>query len=81
MTKNFKVTIMLNPEEKELLECAAFSRKTSLEDFILFAALEFAKTDVEKAENIILTGEEAKRAISLIDNPPEPNQALRKLFE
>ena len=80
-TKNSRIDIRLDPKDKETLERAAFLKRTSLSSYILSAAIELAKVDLEKENRIILSNEERDKIISLLENPPEPNEALRNLFK
>lgn len=79
-TKNSRVDIRLNPEDKKTLEHAASLKRISLSSYILSAAIQLAKLDIEKEEAIVLSNKERDLVLSLLDNPPEPNEALRALF-
>lgn len=80
-TKNSRIDIRLNPEDKQTLEAAAALKRVSLSAFILSTAIEAAKLDLEREETITLSNEQRDKVISLLDNPPLPNEALRRLFE
>lgn len=80
-TKNSRIDIRLNPEDKQTLEAAAALKRVSLSAFILSTAIEAAKLDLEREETITLSNEQRDKVISLLDNPPLSNEALRRLFE
>lgn len=80
-TKNSRIDIRLDPKDKETLEYAASLKRISLSSYILSAAMELAKMDIEKEEAIILSNKQRDELLSLLDNPPEPTEALRKLFQ
>ena len=80
-TKNSRIDIRLDPKDKEILEHAASLKRISLSSYILSSAIENAKMDIEKEETILLSNKQRDMVLSLLDNPPEPNEALRKLFK
>ena len=80
-TKNERIDIRLIPSDKEMLETAASIKRVSLSAYILSAAIEMAKMDIEREETLVLSAKQRDTLMSLLDNPPEPNEALRRLFE
>ena len=80
-TKNSRIDIRLDPKDKEILEHAASLKRISLSSYILSSAIENAKMDIEKEETILLSNKQRDMVLSLLDNPPEPNESLRKLFK
>ena len=40
-----------------------------------------ARMDIEEEERIVLSTEARDALLSLLDNPPEPNDALKRLFQ
>ena len=79
-TKTGRIDIRLMPSDKDALELAASLKRMSLSQYILSAALEAARNDIEKEERIKLSEEEFNTLLSLLENPPEPTEALRRLF-
>ena len=80
-TKISRIDIRINPEDKEMLEMAAALKRVSLSSFILSAAIEIAKMDIEREETIVLSNKQRDEIMALLDNPPEPNEALKNLFK
>lgn len=85
MTKSLsnqsRVTARLPLEVKNTLQKAADLRGSTLNQFIIQAALKEA-TAVINTENVIhLAQEDAERIFSLIENPPLPNQNLQKAIQ
>ena len=79
--KNSRIDIRLDPKDKETLEYAASLKRISLSSYILSAAIEVARMDIEKEEAIILSNQQRDELLKLLDNPPEPTEALRRLFQ
>ncbi len=70
-----------SPEERGLLEEAARIKGVSLREYVVQAALESAKMDIEHGPNIVLLNASRDIVLGLHENPPQPNEALRKLFQ
>ena len=79
--KNSRIDIRLDPKDKETLEYAASLKRISLSSYILSAAIEAAKKDIEKEGAVILSNQQRDELLKLLDNPPELTEALRKLFQ
>ena len=69
------VTLTLSEEEYFLLETAAKRSNLTLEEYILKSTLTRAYAD--SGETIIVP---LHPLIDLLENPPEPTKALKKLF-
>ena len=78
--KTSRIDIRLMPEDKNTLEAAAAIKRVSVSAYILSAAMDAAKADIEREENIVLGDEARDNLLRLLENPPEPNEALRRLF-
>lgn len=70
---NLKVTA----EQKELLEKAASSTGLSLSDFVLSKSLEAAWENAASHNQLVLSARDWELFVSLMENPPEPNEALK----
>ena len=71
------IEITLTQEQKEVLENAATIRSLSLSEYLLEVALKLAEDLPLKPESIILSERDWKIVTSAIENPPEPNEALK----
>ena len=79
-TKKNRLSIRIGQKDKETLGLAAFSKRVSLSSYILSAAMEKAKNDLERERRIALSRSAWNQAMDLVDNPPEPNEALMRLL-
>ena len=76
--RNQRIDLRLNLDEKMLIEeAAAFSGQT-VSQFVLTSAARLATRVVEEHHRIILARESWDAVMSAIDNPPAPNERLRK---
>ena len=73
-----RIDIRLGKDDKGMLQLAASYEGMALSAFIRKAALDVARSVVERNERITLSREEAKRIIAALDRPFEPNAALTK---
>ncbi len=73
-----RVDLRLGSDDKGMLQLAASYEGVSLAAFIRKAALEAARSIVERNERLILSREEAKKIIAALDQPFAPNEALKK---
>ena len=79
--KNTRINIRLSEAEKEIIELAANCKNQSLSNYVISNALKQAELDLKKNEMITLNTEEWKKFMDILDNPPEPNEALKGLFK
>jgi uncharacterized protein (DUF1778 family) len=75
--KDNRLNLRISPEEKELLEKAASIKGLSLNSYIISNCLEAARRDIETYHECVLSDKDRDLFLSLIENPPEPNQALK----
>lgn len=61
---------------EQLIEAAAFSGST-LNNFLVQAAIEKAQAVIEKERNIKLSYKDAEVFFKALENPPEPNKKLK----
>ena len=73
-----RIDIRLGEDDKGILQLAASYEGMALSAFIRKAALDVARSVVERNEHITLSREEAKKIIAALDRPFEPNAALAK---
>ena len=75
-----RLSMRISQEDKETLELAAASKGVSLCSYILSAAMERAEEDLRGEREIELTRQSWNQIMDLIENPPEPNEALQELL-
>ena len=81
IAKTSRIDLRISDEDKSLLEQAADIKNVSLSNYILSIIMKQAELDVRTNENLILSDEGAKFVLDLLDNPPEPTPALKKLID
>lgn len=74
-----RLDIRTTDEAKSLIEQAANEMGITTSAFVLEAAVEKAAKILEQREVIHLNEAESRRFWALIENPPEPNEALKRL--
>lgn len=75
--KSERVAVRLAPAVKRALERAADASGRSLSDFVVDSAFSAAKQVIDEHERLRLASEDSKVFLAALDNPPEPNAALR----
>ena len=80
-TKNSRIDLRLDANDKDTLEYAASLNRLSLSSYILSKAIEAAKLDIEKEETLKLTNNQRDKILLLLDSPNEPTEALMRLFK
>ena len=75
--KKSRLDIRIDQEQKELLERAASLRGLSLSSYLLSNSIEAAIKDIESHEKLVLSDNDRDLFLSLMENPPEPNEALK----
>lgn len=78
--KNERIDLRTNDEEKKLLERAAELKHLSLSSYIITTSLKQAKIDLDEEEVLLLADQDRNRILAALENPPEPNEALKRLF-
>ena len=79
--KDVRIDLRANTNEKNLLERAAELKHISLSSYILSSSLKQAQLDLIENETLILSNEDRDLVMSVLENPPEPNGALKGLFK
>ena len=75
--ENSRMSLRIRPEEKALLLRAVALGHADLTDFVLRHSLRAAKSVIEAAEHVRLTGRDSLRVLHLLEHPPAPNSKLR----
>jgi uncharacterized protein (DUF1778 family) len=76
-----RITARVPNEMRSTLEQAAELVGATVNQFVVQSAYQEAQRILEKESVIRLSQEDARRVFKLLDNPPKPNQALRKAFK
>lgn len=79
--KSTRINIRLSEKDKDLLELAASHSNQSLSNYVISIAIKQAELDLKKDEMIVLNNEQWKQVLECLDNPGEPNEALKGLFK
>lgn len=75
------ISLRIPSEAKYIIDKAAEYSNCSRNSFILSQAIEKAEEVIQHKESIVLSSLEAKRLCELLLNPPEANEALKKLMQ
>ena len=75
-----RIDFRADTNQKALLERAAEIKHVSLSSYILTSSLKQAQIDLAENEFVILSDRDRDFLMSLLENPPEPNEALKGLF-
>ena len=70
------MSLRISAEEKALLLRAVALKHTDLTDFVLRHSLAAAKTVIEEADHVRLSGRDSLRVLSLLEHPPKPSAKL-----
>ncbi|MCA3278835.1 MAG: DUF1778 domain-containing protein [Roseomonas sp.] len=73
-----RIEFRLPAEEKAMLARAAALQNMDLTSFILGKMLPEARAVIENAERLALSERDSLRVLALLENPPEPNEKLRR---
>ena len=71
-----KIEFTLSQADKEILEKAATAKSLTLNEYLLEIALKAAK-ETPEVEQIVLSERDWEIFASAMENPPEPNEALK----
>ena len=75
--KTNRITTRVNEDVKNTLSGAAEFVGTTINQFLVKAALEKAEAIIERKRVIILSKQDSEVFFAALDNPPEPNQELK----
>ena len=79
--KDSRVDFRVSDVQKSLLERAAEIKHLSLSSYILSSSIKQAELDIAENEMLILSNRDRDLVMSALENPPEPNEALRGMFK
>ena len=79
MTK--QISLYVSDCDKKKIKLAANINNVSVSKYVVDIALKQAREDVKKNETIILGNKERDLVLYLLDNPPQPNEALIELMK
>ena len=79
--KDIRIDIRTSSNQKSLLERAAELKGISLSSYILTTSLKQAQMDLTENEKLVLSARDRNFVMQLLENPPEPNEALKGLFK
>ena len=79
--KDVRIDLRANANQKTLLERAAELKHISLSSYVLSTSLNQAQLDLIENETLILSNRDRDLVMAALDNPPEPNEALKGLFK
>lgn len=75
-----RINLRTSPEAKRMIERAATLMGTTVSAFMLQHAYDAARRVVTDNDTLRLSQEAFEAFIDVCENPPEPNDALRKLM-
>lgn len=80
-TRTARIEARISPEILATVRRAAEIEGRSVSDFVVAAAQEAARRTLEETQVLRLSLEDQRLIAEAIQNPPEPNEALRRAFE
>lgn len=81
MSRASRLDIRTKKQTKEIIESAANYLGVTTSAFVVECAMERARKVLKQAEYIQLNASETRRFFELIENPPAPNENLKRLFK
>jgi uncharacterized protein (DUF1778 family) len=72
-----RITARMSPKVHATLEQAAELLGSTVNQFVMQTAYQEAQRVIERESIIRLSQKDAQAVLSLLDNPPEPNQRLK----
>lgn len=79
--KGERIDFRANINQKAILERAAEIKHISLSSYVLTSSLKQAQIDLAENETLLLSNKDRDFIMNLLENPPEPNEALKGLFK
>lgn len=79
--KDSRVDFRVSDVQKSLLERAAEIKHLSLSSYILSSSIKQAELDIAENEMLILSNRDRDLVMSALENPSEPNEALKGMFK
>jgi uncharacterized protein (DUF1778 family) len=78
--ESVRINLRASPEAKAMIERAAALMGTTVSAFMLQNAYEAAQRLVAEWEVITLSDQDRDAFLAALENPPEPNEALKNLM-
>lgn len=79
--KDVRIDLRASANQKTLLEQAAELKHVSLSSYVLASSLKQAQLDLAENDTLLLSNRDRDLVMSILENPPEPNEALKGLFK
>lgn len=79
--KDERIDFRASLNQKAILERAAEIKHVSLSSYVLTSSLKQAQIDLAENEMLVLSNRDRDFVMSLLENSPEPNEALKGLFK
>ena len=76
-----RITARISTAVAEVLNSAAELTGTTLNGFVVQAALEKAQKIVDREKRITISRDDAAMLLNLLDSPPQPNAAMQWGFK
>lgn len=76
-----RINLRTTHETKTIIEQAAELMGTSLSAFMLSHAYEAARRVINEQQLLVLSNRDRDAFVAALENPPQPNQALRDLLK
>ena len=76
-----RVTARMSTQVAAKLQEAAELTGATVNQFMVQAALEKAQKIIDRENLIMFSAEDAAMFINMLENPPPPNEALKRAFE
>ena len=76
-----RLDFRIAPENKQVIEKAATLNGQSVSDFAVSTLLKSAREVLEQHGQTTLSNRDRDAFLEMLDNPPEPNEALRRAVE
>jgi uncharacterized protein (DUF1778 family) len=77
-SQDLSFEILVNADQKSLIEEAAALSGQAISSFTVLAAVEAARRVVQGQRSITLSPRDWDLFLNLLDNPPEPNDRLQR---
>lgn len=81
IARTSRIDLRISDDDKNLLEQAADIKNISLSNYILSIVLKQAELDIKENEKIHLSEAGFKNLIDMMDNPPDPTPALKRILK
>jgi uncharacterized protein (DUF1778 family) len=78
--KEERIDLRANREVKEIIQRAADLLGTTTSAFVVNHAYQAAQRVIAERETLILSDSDRDQFFSMLDNPPKPNAALKRLL-